>query len=135
MSETKIYHNPKCSKSRQTLELIRGRGIEPEIILYLEGLLTSEDIASIIEMLKIRPLEIIRKNEADFKEYFAAAGHLNDEQLIKLATIIQRIESAAAKGETSELFDFDGLQDLLDDSREIEEEVDNISGEEKDEQE
>jgi len=68
------------------------------------------------------------------KEYMEI-GVKNDEQLIKLATIIQRIESAAAKGETSELFDFDGLQDLLDDSREIEEEVDNISGEEKDEQE
>jgi hypothetical protein len=68
------------------------------------------------------------------KEYMEI-GVKNDEQLIKLATIIQRIESAAAKGETSELFDFDGLQDLLEDSREIEEEVDNISGEEKDEQE
>lgn len=68
------------------------------------------------------------------KEYMEI-GVKNDEQLIKLATIIQRIESAAAKGETSELFDFDGLQDLLDDSREIEEEVDNISGEETDEQE
>tara|TARA_R100000951_G_C2622189_1_gene174854 strand:+ start:69 stop:440 length:372 start_codon:yes stop_codon:yes gene_type:complete len=68
------------------------------------------------------------------KEYMEI-GVKNDEQLIKLATIIQRIESAAAKGETSEIFDFDGLQDLLDDSREIEEEVDNVSGEETDEQE
>ena len=68
------------------------------------------------------------------KEYMEI-GVKNDEQLIKLATIIQRIESAAAKGETSELFDFDGLQDLLDDSREIEEEVDNISGQDTDEQE
>lgn len=68
------------------------------------------------------------------KEYMEI-GVKNDEQLIKLATIIQRIESAAAKGETSELFDFDGLQDLLEDSREIEEEVDNISGQDTDEQE
>jgi len=68
------------------------------------------------------------------KEYMEI-GVKNDEQLIKLSTIIQRIESAAAKGETSELFDFDGLQDLLDDSREIDEEVDNISGQETDEQE
>ena len=68
------------------------------------------------------------------KEYMEI-GVKNDEQLIKLATIIQRIESAAAKGETSELFDFDGLQDLLDDSREIDEEVDNISGQETDGQE
>ena len=67
------------------------------------------------------------------KEYMEI-GVKNDEQLIKLATIIQRIESAAAKGETSDMFDFDGLQDLLDESKEIEEQVDNISPEE-DEQE
>ena len=67
------------------------------------------------------------------KEYMEI-GVKNDEQLIKLATIIQRIESAAAKGETSDMFDFDGLQDLLEESIEIEEQVDNISPEE-DEQE
>ena len=67
------------------------------------------------------------------KEYMEI-GVKNDEQLIKLATIIQRIETAAAKGETSELFDFEGLQDLLDESKEIEEQVDNVS-EEEDEQE
>ena len=67
------------------------------------------------------------------KEYMEI-GVKNDEQLIKLATIIQRIESAAAKGETSDMFDFDGLQDLLEESKEIEEQVDNNSPEE-DEQE
>ena len=45
MSEVTIYHNPRCSKSRQTLALIRDRGIEPNIILYLEGMLTPEDVA------------------------------------------------------------------------------------------
>lgn len=67
------------------------------------------------------------------KEYMEI-GVKNDEQLIKLATIIQRIETAAAKGETSEMFDFEGLQDLLEESKEIEQSVDNIS-ENEDEQE
>lgn len=67
------------------------------------------------------------------KEYMEI-GVKNDEQLIKLATIIQRIETAAAKGETSEMFDFEGLQDLLEESKEIEQSVDNIS-EDEDEQE
>tara|TARA_B100001109_G_scaffold226674_1_gene200914 strand:+ start:176 stop:547 length:372 start_codon:yes stop_codon:yes gene_type:complete len=68
------------------------------------------------------------------KEYMEI-GVKNDEQLIKLATIIQRIETAAAKGETSELFDFEGLQDLLDESKEIEEQVDNVPEDKDDEQE
>lgn len=67
------------------------------------------------------------------KEYMEI-GVKNDEQLIKLATIIQRIETAAAKGDTSEMFDFEGLQDLLEESKEIEQNVDNVS-EEEDEQE
>jgi arsenate reductase (glutaredoxin) len=44
MSDLTIYHNPRCSKSRQTLELIRGKGVEPEIVLYLEDVPAAEDI-------------------------------------------------------------------------------------------
>ena len=43
MSDLTIYHNPRCSKSRQTLELIRGQGVEPEIVLYLEDVPAAED--------------------------------------------------------------------------------------------
>lgn len=60
------------------------------------------------------------------KEYMEI-GVKNDEHLIKLATVIQRIETAAAKGETNEMFDFGELQDLLEEQQEMEEKVDDIA--------
>lgn len=59
------------------------------------------------------------------KEYMEI-GVKNDEHLLKLATIVQRIEAAQAKGDSSGDFDFSELQDLLEDSREIEEQIDNV---------
>ena len=82
MSEVTIYHNPRCSKSRQTLALIRDRGIEPNIILYLEGMLTPEDIAHTLDLLGVRTIDIIRKNEAEFKTYFGDADKMSDAELI-----------------------------------------------------
>lgn len=84
MAEVKIYHNPRCSKSRQALELIKSNGIEPEVIFYLEGLLTTYDLTKTLKLLKKKPIEIIRKNETEFKEYFNDADNLNDEKLIEL---------------------------------------------------
>jgi arsenate reductase len=66
----KIYHNPRCRKSRETLEIIRNHGIEPEIIEYLANPLTAKELQSIIEMLNLKPLEIIRTNEPEFKDHF-----------------------------------------------------------------
>jgi len=62
------------------------------------------------------------------KEYMEI-GVKNDEHLIKLATVIQRIETAAAKGDTGDMFDFSELQDLLEESEEIKEEVQDIDKE------
>ena len=62
-----IYHNPRCSKSRQTLELLREQGIEPEIVLYLE---TPPDAATLDRLLKMmgrEPREAMRRNEAPYK--------------------------------------------------------------------
>ena len=64
------------------------------------------------------------------KEYMEI-GVKNDEALIKLATVIQRIESAQAKGETSDMFDFSELQDLLEESEEVKEEVENVEDKEE----
>ena len=86
MSEVTIYHNPRCSKSRQTLALIRDRGIEPNIILYLEGMLTPEDVAHTLALLGLRAIDIIRKNEAEFKTYFGDANKVSDAELIKAMT-------------------------------------------------
>jgi hypothetical protein len=66
------------------------------------------------------------------KEYMEI-GVKNDEHLIKLATVIQRIEAIQAKGDGSEMFDFDSLQDLLEESEEVKEEVQDINKENKEE--
>lgn len=71
-----IYHNPRCSKSRQTLQLIQEQGIEPDIIKYLETPPSAEEIKTILTKLAIKPRELLRKNEPDYK----AAG-LNDTSL------------------------------------------------------
>ena len=66
------------------------------------------------------------------KEYMEI-GVKNDEALIKLATIVQRIEAANAKGEGGDMFDFDSLQDLLEESEQMSDEVDNVKDESEEE--
>ena len=91
MSDLTIYHNPRCSKSRQTLELIRGKGVEPEIVLYLEDVPAAEDIQDALQMLGMRPMDLIRKSESEFKEHFAGADELTDEQLIDLMRLYPKV--------------------------------------------
>ena len=91
MCDLTIYHNPRCSKSRQTLELIRGKGVEPEIVLYLEDVPAAEDIQDALRMLDLKPMDLIRKNEAEFKEHFAGADELTDEQLIDLMRLYPKV--------------------------------------------
>lgn len=66
----KIYHNPRCSKSRQTLALIKEKGVEPEIVLYLNTPPTKSELLSIIEQLNIKPSQLLRKGEKIYKEQF-----------------------------------------------------------------
>ena len=91
MSDMTIYHNPRCSKSRQTLELIRSKGVEPEIVLYLEDVPSANDIADALRMLGIKPMDIIRKNEAEFREHFSGADELTDAQLIELMRLYPKV--------------------------------------------
>lgn len=78
----KIYHNPRCRKSRETLAIIEEKGINPEIILYLEDIPTQKELKQVIELLKIKPAELLRKSEAPYKE-FIKGKDLTDKQLIK----------------------------------------------------
>jgi len=65
----KIYHNPRCSKSRQTLQLITDAGVTPEIILYLETGITAVDLSSLVTQLGFSSArELMRKGEAEYKE-------------------------------------------------------------------
>jgi len=77
-----IYHNPRCSKSRQTLALLEERGIEPNIVLYLETPPDADTLKSILEKLAIEPRQLLRKGEAAYKENNLADNSLSDEQLI-----------------------------------------------------
>ena len=75
----KIYHNPRCSKSRQTLQLIKDSGKEIEIIEYLVSPPTFEELKSVIDHLGITPEQLLRKNEATFKEQFKGKSLSDDE--------------------------------------------------------
>ncbi len=66
--ETKIYHNPRCSKSRATLDLISDAGVEPSIVAYLETPPSREELAGIVQLLGVTPAEIIRFGESVAKE-------------------------------------------------------------------
>ncbi|MCE2440619.1 MAG: arsenate reductase (glutaredoxin) [Candidatus Latescibacteria bacterium] len=66
MSEVVIYHNPRCSKSRQTLNLLRDRGIEPRIVEYLKTPPDEQTLSGILQMLGIRPVDLVRTKEDEF---------------------------------------------------------------------
>ena len=77
-----IYHNPRCSKSRQTLELLQNRDIEPEVVLYLETVPGAETIAELLKKLGISARQLLRKGEQAYKELNLANPDLSEEQLI-----------------------------------------------------
>jgi len=66
----KIYHNPKCNKSRQTLEIVRNKTSEIEIIEYLKKPLTTKEIRILLSQLNIKPVELIRTQEAIWRENY-----------------------------------------------------------------
>lgn len=80
--DVKIYHNPHCSKSRQTLQLLRQRGIEPEIIYYLKTPPTADELDNILKILVVEPRDLIRKQEATYKANGLHNPDLNRKTLI-----------------------------------------------------
>lgn len=67
---TTIYHNPRCRKSRETLQLLEDRNEKIETILYLEEPPTTSELKTIIKKLGISPIELIRKGEAIWKDNY-----------------------------------------------------------------
>lgn len=78
-----IYHNPRCSKSRQTLQLLQEQGIEPSIRLYLEDSPSAKEIKDVLNKLGISPRELLRKGEDAYKENQLSNKELSDSVLIK----------------------------------------------------
>lgn len=67
MSAVTIYHNPRCSKSRNTLALLEEKGIQPKIVLYLETPPDSSEIKALLKKLGITAAELVRRGEDDYK--------------------------------------------------------------------
>ena len=89
----RIYHNPRCRKSRETLEIIRNQGYEPEIIEYLKDPPTVSELKNLLDKMNMKPAEIIRKGEDLFKSNFKGKK-MSDEEwlnvLVKNPKLIER---------------------------------------------
>jgi arsenate reductase (glutaredoxin) len=84
MGETpRIYHNPRCSKSRAALALLREQGIEPEIVDYLKTPPDRATLEALIAMLRIRPRDLLRTGEAEYGELGLANLELPDERIVQ----------------------------------------------------
>jgi len=89
----KIYHNPRCSKSRQTLKMLQENGVDPEIVKYLEDVPTANELKELINKLGIKPEALVRKTEKIYKEKFKGKD-LSDEEwiqaMVEYPKLIQR---------------------------------------------
>ena len=89
----KIYHNPRCRKSREALDLIKDQNIKFEIVYYLKNKLVKNDIIEILSQLKTSPDKLIRRQEKIWKELFKNEDLTNDqliEILVKHPKLIER---------------------------------------------
>ncbi len=78
----KIFHNPRCSKSRQTLQLLQEQGVEPEIIEYLKTPPTQAELEDILKKLNMQPRDLMRKKEAEYKTAGMDNADLDNDALI-----------------------------------------------------
>lgn len=81
--KTRIYHNPRCSKSRQTLKLLYDHGADTEVIEYLKQPPDVDMLTDILDMLALEPRQLMRQNEAIYKELQLHRAELSREALIQ----------------------------------------------------
>jgi arsenate reductase len=82
MSDITIYHNPRCSKSRETLALLQEKGTEPTVVEYLKNVPDAEQLRSVLSKLGISARALLRTKEADYKELNLANPALSDDEII-----------------------------------------------------
>ena len=78
----KIYHNPRCSKSRQTLQLLQGHGVDPEIVEYLKTPPTAGELQTLLGQLGLEPRQLMRKQEEPYKTLQLDNPGLSSQDLI-----------------------------------------------------
>ena len=80
--KVQILHNPRCSKSRATLQILEDNGFEPEIILYQETPPDTAQLKSILKMLNMQARDLMRKGQSEYKDQGLNDDQLGDEELI-----------------------------------------------------
>jgi arsenate reductase len=78
-----IFHNPRCSKSRQTLALLESRGIRPEVVEYLDDPPDEETLKGLIGRLGITARELVRTGEAEYRELGLGAPGVGEDDLVR----------------------------------------------------
>lgn len=79
-----IYHNPRCSKSRATLALLEERQLQPRVIRYLDDPPSADTLRDILRRLNLRPRDLLRQSEAEYRELGLADGRQSDDELIDI---------------------------------------------------
>jgi arsenate reductase len=82
MSKYTIFHNPRCSKSRQTLQILKDNECDTEIILYLETPLDQSVLEGVIKKISLPPRELLRKGEQEFKDNDLKNKNFSDQEII-----------------------------------------------------
>ena len=82
-SEVQIFHNPRCSKSRQTLALLQEQGLSPTVVEYLNATPNAEHLDEILKLLSLEPRDLMRTSETAYKESGADDDSLSRAQLIQ----------------------------------------------------
>ncbi|UCH52604.1 MAG: arsenate reductase (glutaredoxin) [Pseudomonadota bacterium] len=78
-----IYHNPHCTKSRQTLALLREHGVEPEIIDYLKTPPSTTELKRLVKFLGLTPRELLRTKEPEYKAARLDRATASDEDIVR----------------------------------------------------
>ena len=92
MDSYKIYHNPRCRKSREGLQILTDNGIDPEVIEYLKTPPTKSEMDEILKMLGKAPEEVVRKNEEIYKKNFKGRILSRDEWITAMTENPKLIE-------------------------------------------
>ena len=82
MSKVTIWHNPRCSKSRQALALLENQGVELDVVLYLEKPPSRREITRVLKLLAMNPRDIIRKREPEYKDLGLDDSNMTKTELV-----------------------------------------------------
>lgn len=86
-----IYHNPRCSKSRQTLDLLKEKGVEPVVVEYLKTPPSAAELKDILSKLGLTARELMRRKEAEYKEQGLDDPALSEDRLIEAMTATPKL--------------------------------------------